>query len=149
MQNELQALVSHLEDSWNHYDSKAYASVFAEDADFIHILGAHYIGRESVDTAHRTIWDTIYKGSRVKMEVNKIRHMGNDVAIVFTEAALEFFQGGEKVTIKSRPTLIAQRNSGRWEIAAFQNTLQKEALSDETLEKLVNAHPFPGGGPEK
>lgn len=147
MENELRELVAHLEESWNRYDSEAYATVFAEDADFIHILGAHYIGRESVDTAHRRIWDTIYKGSRVKMEVEKIRQLGNDTAIVFTHAALEFFQGGEKVTMKSRPTLIVQRNNGRWEIAAFQNTLQKEAVNDDTLEKLVKAHPFPGGGP--
>jgi uncharacterized protein (TIGR02246 family) len=149
MENELRALVAHLESSWNRYDSKAFATVFADDTDFIHILGAHYVGRESVDKAHRTIWDTIYKGSNVKMEVHKIRSLGEEAAIVFTQATLDFFQGGEKVIIKSRPTLIAQRNNGRWEIAAFQNTLQKEAVSDETLEKLAKAHPFPGGGPEK
>ena len=149
MENELRALVAHLQDSWNRYDSKAFASVFAEDADFIHILGGHYIGREAVDKAHRTIWDTIYKGSNVKMDVHKIRPLGDDVAVVFTQATLNFFQGGEKVVIKSRPTLIVHRNNGKWEIAAFQNTLQKEVIADETLEKLSKAHPFPGSGPEK
>ena len=149
MENELRALVAHLEDSWNRYDSNAFASVFAEDADFIHILGAHYVGREAIDKGHRVIWDTIYKGSKNKMEVHKIRSLGENVAVVFTQATLEFFQGGEKVTIKSRPTLIATRNNGNWEIAAFQNTLQKEAVSDEALDRLVKAHPFPGGGPDR
>jgi len=149
MENELHALVSHLEDSWNRYDSNAFASVFAEDADFIHILGGHYVGREAVDKAHRTIWDTIYKGSNVKMDVHKVRPLGNDVAVVFTQAALQFFQGGERVMIKSRPTLIVQRVNGELEVAAFQNTLQKEAVIDEALEKLVKAHPFRGSGPEK
>jgi uncharacterized protein (TIGR02246 family) len=149
MENELRALVAHLESSWNRYDSKAFASIFAEDADFIHILGAHYTGRESIDKGHRTIWDTIYKGSKNRMEVYKIRLLGENAAVVFTQATLEFFQGGEEVVIKSRPTLIVHSNNGKWEIAAFQNTLQKEAVSDEALEKLVRAHPFPGSGPEK
>ena len=83
------------------------------------------------------------------MEVHKIRSLGENTAIVFTHATLDFFQGGEKVTIKSRPTLIVQRVNGKWEIAAFQNTLQKEAVSDEELEQLAKAHPLPGSGPEK
>jgi hypothetical protein len=45
--------------------------------------------------------------------------------------------------------LIVQRVNGKWEIAAFQNTLQKEAVSDEELEQLAKAHPLPGSGPEK
>jgi uncharacterized protein (TIGR02246 family) len=149
MENELRALVAHLESSWNRYDSKAFASIFAEDADFIHILGGHYIGREAVDKAHRVIWDTIYKGSKSKMEVHKIRSLGEEAAVVFTQATLEFFQDGEKVVIKSRPTLIAHSNNGKWQIAAFQNTLQKEAVAEETLEKMSKAHPFSGSGPKK
>ena len=149
MENELRALVAHLQDSWNRYDSKAFASIFAEDADFIHILGAHYTGRESIDKGHRTIWDTIYKGSKNRMGIYKIRSLGENAAVVFTQATLEFFQGDEKVTIKSRPTLIVQRKNANWEIVSFQNTLQKEAIADETLEKLSKAHPFPGSGPEE
>jgi len=148
MDNELRALVTHLDTPWNRYDSKSFASLFADDADFIHILGAHFTGRESIENGHRAIWDTIYKGSHNTMELHKVRPLLDDVAVVFTQATLEFFQAGEKVVIKSRPTLIAQRKNGKWEIAAFQNTLQKEAVSDEALEKLVKAHPFPGRGPE-
>jgi len=33
------------------------------------------------------------------------------------------------------------------EIVAFQNTLQKEAVTDEALDRLVKAHPFPGSSP--
>jgi uncharacterized protein (TIGR02246 family) len=144
METELRALVAHLENCWNRFDSESWASVFAEDADFIHILGAHYSGRESVEKGHRLIFDTIYKGSHNRMEVEKIRPLRDDVAVVFTQSILEFFQGGSKVTIKSRPTLVANRKNGKWEIVAFQNTLQKEAVSDDTLDRLVKAHPFPG-----
>jgi uncharacterized protein (TIGR02246 family) len=144
MENELRALATHLKDSWNRFDSKAFASVFAEDADFIHILGAHYTGRENIDKGHRVIFDTIYKGSHNEFEVHKVRPLGADVAMVFSQSTLDFFQGGSKVTIKSRPTFVAKRTDGKWEIVAFQNTLQKDAVSDEVQERLVKAHPFPG-----
>jgi uncharacterized protein (TIGR02246 family) len=147
MEKELRAIVAQLEDCWNRFDSKCNASVFAEDVDFIHILGAYYHGRESVEKGHRIIFDTIYKGSHNKMEIQKIRPVGEDVAVVFVESTLNFFQNGTEVTIKSRPTLVASRRQGGWEIVAFQNTLQKEAVSDEALERLVRAHPFPGSGP--
>jgi len=148
MENELRGLVAHLEDSWNRYDSQAFASIFAEDADFIHILGAHYVGRQAIDKGHRVIWDTIYKDSVVEWRVEKIRALGDEAAIVFTESALQFFQGGEKVTAKARPTLVAQRRNGEWVVVAFQNTLQKDAISAEEMAKLEKAHPYQGSGPK-
>ena len=144
MDNELHALVAHLEKSWNSYDSQSFASVFAEDADFIHILGAYFNGRENIEKGHRAIFDTIYKGSHNQIQVHKIRALSEDVAVVFTQATLDFFQGENKVRIQSRPTMVAQRKNGGWEIAVFQNTLQKDAVSDEAMERLVKAHPFPG-----
>lgn len=143
METELSGLVAHLEASWNRYDSQAFASIFAEDADFIHILGAHYVGRDAIEKGHRVIFDTIYKNSENQVRVEKIRALGNDVAVVFTESTLQFFQGGEKVKAKSRPTLIAQRKNGEWVIVTFQNTLQRDAMSDDAMEKLVKAHPYP------
>ena len=144
MDKELHALVAHLEKSWNSYDSQSFASVFAEDADFIHILGAYFNGRENIEKGHRAIFDTIYKGSHNQLQVHKIRALSEDVAVVFTQATLDFFQGENKVRIQSRPTMVTQRKNGGWEIAVFQNTLQKDAVSDEAMERLVKAHPFPG-----
>lgn len=143
VEKELRALVAHLQDCWNRYDSQSYASVFEEDADFIHILGAYYNGRDNIERGHRAIFDTIYKGSHNRLEVQKIRMVRDDVAVVFLQSTLQFFQGDGEVTIKSRPTLLAEWRNGRWEIAAFQNTIQKDAVTDEQLERLVKAHPFP------
>lgn len=143
MEKELRALVAHLEKSWNSYDSLSFTSVFAEDADFIHILGAYYNGKETIEKGHRAIFDTIYKGSHNRLEVQKIRPLSEDTAVVFIQSTLDFFQGEHKVRIRSRPTLVAQKRNQEWEIVAFQNTLQKEAVSDEAMERLVKAHPFP------
>ena len=144
MENELRAVVSHLEDSWNRSDAKGFASVFVEDADFVHILGGYYNGRDAVEMGHRIIFDTIYKDSQVKLDIFKIRPLSDDVAMVFTVSTLEFNQGPNRVTMQSRPTITAERRGGKWQIAAFQNTLIKDLGADPIQERLAQDHPFKG-----
>jgi uncharacterized protein (TIGR02246 family) len=138
----LRGIVAKLESAWNAADSAAWASVFADDVDFIHILGVHYTGRAAVETGHRMIWDTIYKGSTVKYVVEKIRPVGADAAVVFVVGEMTFFDNGVERHIKARPTMTVQRAEGGWEIAVFQNTLIAEAMSAADKERLVMRHPF-------
>lgn len=144
MENELRAIVAHLEKYWNRSDSVAFAEVFAEDADFVHILGGYYNGREAVQAGHRMIFDTIYKDSVNKWEIVKIRPLGSDAAIVFTLSNLTFKQNGHDVTLQARPTLVGERRDGRWQIAAFQNTMIKDLGADAIQERLAQDHPFKG-----
>ena len=143
MESELRALVALLEDAWNRADSEAFAAVFAEDADFIHILGGHYVGRKAVEAGHRTIFDTIYKGSRNSWKVEKIRQLGPDVAVVFTVSELTFNQGGARVSMSARPTMTAAKREGKWQVQAFQNTLISEA-NPEVQKRLTAEHPYQG-----
>ncbi len=138
----LRAIVAKLEAAWNAGDSVAWAGFFAEDVDFIHILGVHYTGRAAVETGHRMIWDTIYKGSTVKYAVEKIRPAGADVAVVFVLGEMTFYDNGVERHIKARPTMTVERMDKGWQIVVFQNTLVAEAMSDADKERLVMKHPF-------
>jgi uncharacterized protein (TIGR02246 family) len=148
MENELRAIVAHLEKCWNRSDSVGFAEVFAEDADFVHILGGYYNGRDQVEAGHRMIFDTIYKNSVVKWEVVKIRPLSADAAVVLTFSTLEFQQGPNKVKLSTRPTITAERRDGKWQIAAFQNTLVKDANADAVQQRLATDHPFQGNAPK-
>lgn len=138
----LRDMVVKLEAAWNSADSVAWAAFFADDVDFIHILGVHYTGRAAVETGHRMIWDTIYKGSTVKYTIEKIRPVGLDVAVVFVLGEMTFFDNGVERHIKARPTMTVQRMKEGWQIVAFQNTLIAEAMSAEDKESLVGRRPF-------
>jgi len=138
----LRNMVFTLESAWNAADSVAWANLFAEDADFIHILGVRYIGRPAIEAGHRIIWDTIYKGSIVGYTIEKIRPVGSDVAVVFVLGELKFFDNGTERNIKARPTLTVQRIGEDWQIVAFQNTLVAEAMTAEDKDRLVQQHPF-------
>jgi uncharacterized protein (TIGR02246 family) len=145
----LYEIVEKLESAWNNSDSVAWASLFVEDADFIHILGGHFHGREAIEQGHRTIFDTIYKGSRLNLKVEKVRFLRPDVAIVFIRTNLKWYLGGAEQEVQARPTLVAQKNdSGRWEIVAFQNTLITPAgPAPDAVKKLTEANPYKGDTP--
>lgn len=119
-EEQIRDLVKWLEISWNSSASAGFATPFAEDADFINILGMHYNGRSSVEAGHRRIFDTIYKDSRSTWSVEKVRFVRTDVAIAFVRVRLELCNG--KV-LEARPTLTLEKSVERWQIVAFQNTL--------------------------
>lgn len=122
-EQKLRDIVRGLESAWNRSDSRAWAEFFAEDADFIHILGGYFNGRTTIERGHRAIFDTIYKGSTNKFTVNKVRFVSSDVALVFLLAELKVATQGLPPLLHARPTLIAQRTSDGWKIVAFQNTM--------------------------
>jgi len=120
----LYEIVEKLGNAWNAGDSVAWTTQFADDADFIHILGGHFNGHTAIERGHRAIFDTIYKGSRNKLTVQKVRFVRPDVAIVFVFAELTFYMEGQEQHIQARPTLTAAKQSdGTWKVVSFQNTL--------------------------
>ncbi len=149
----LYEIVEKLESAWNTADSVAWTALFADDADFIHILGGHFNGHTAIERGHRAIFDTIYKGSRSKFTVQKVRFVRPDVAIVFVFAELMFYMDGQEKHIQARPTMVAERKTdGRWEVVAFQNTLvtpeggpaRDNRQADGIHAALADRHPIKG-----
>jgi uncharacterized protein (TIGR02246 family) len=123
----LHGLVYQLEAAWNAADSACFAALFAEDADFIHILGGYYAGRAAIEAGHRMIFGTIYKGSTVRYSVEKIRFVRADVALLFLRQYLQLFEDGSPRELQARPMIVAENAEDRWRIAALQNTRITEA----------------------
>lgn len=115
-------VINRLETSWNAGDSTAFAASFVEDADFIHIFGGQLEGRLAIESSHRHIFETIYKGSHVSYRLLRIRMVRPGLAIVFSQAHLDFLEGGAKRELDTRPTLIVVEQPQGWQIVTFQNT---------------------------
>ena len=133
----LRDIVAKLEAAWNRGDSVGWTAMFAEDADFIHILGGHFVGQESIERGHRAIFDTVYKGSHNQLTVQKIRAAGTDTAIVFVYGKLKFYDNGAERHLEARPTMVAERINGVWQIVFFQNTLVAQAISAAERDSLT------------
>lgn len=126
-EKSLHEMVYQLEAAWNAADGHSFAEAFAEDADFIHILGGYYKGRAAIEAGHRMIFGTIYKGSTVRYSVERIRFLRHDVAIVYLRQYLQFYEGGSPTELEARPTLIADKHDEKWQTAFLQNTRITEA----------------------
>ena len=118
----LHKLVYQLESAWNAGDGDAFAGLFSEDADFIHILGGYYAGREAIRAGHRMIFGTIYKGSSVHYSVERIKFLRPEIALVFLRQHLEFAEGASVEELDARPMVVAEKLDGKWRFVALQNT---------------------------
>ena len=119
----LHQLVYQLEAAWNAGDGAGFAEAFAEEADFIHILGGYYNGRAAIEAGHRMIFGTIYKGSTVRYSVEKIRFVRPDVAVLSARQYLQFYEDGAARELQARPLLVLEKKKdGLWEIVTLQNT---------------------------
>ena len=99
--DEAERVVGQLQTAWNAMDGAAFAAPFAEDADFVNILGEHFRGRERVAAGHVGIFQTIYAGSTSILDVPQGLLAGRHVA---------------------RFSMVLTRGPRGWEIAAFHNT---------------------------
>ena len=129
-------IVAKTEAAWNAGDAAGFCAAMADDVDFINVVGEHRHGREAVERAHRFIFDTLYKGSRVRFAVDGIRFVRPDVALVFIHARLnarvqlsavasatrQIQMSDESHESEARPTMVMHEDGGNWRIVAFQNT---------------------------
>jgi uncharacterized protein (TIGR02246 family) len=125
----LHKLVYQLESSWNAGDGDAFASLFAENADVIHILGGYYTGRETIRAGHRMIFGTIYKGSTVHYRVEKIKFLRPEIALIFLRQHLELGEAAPVEELDARPTIVAEKAEEVWRIVLLQNTRISEVGS--------------------
>lgn len=118
-------VLSDLESAWNAGDGAAFGTPFTDDAVFVDIRGArHYGGRAVIAAGHQAIFDSIYRGSTVRYELDSLQSLGSEVAVVHGSAVLECPTGPMAGTSRSSFTLLLADRAGTWRAVAFQNTLQ-------------------------
>jgi uncharacterized protein (TIGR02246 family) len=138
----LQAIVTRLESAWNAMDAEAFAAPFAEDADFVNIVGEHHRGRPAIAAGHRAIFRDFYADSTARMEVIAARLLRPEVALVHVHSVLDAPKGplaGRNTAIFSMVLTKRDVAGGpEWEIAAFHNTQQmargRKPLADKDLD---------------
>ena len=120
------ALAARLESAWNAGDSQAFSAPFAEDADFVNVMGMHAHGREAIDAGHAHIFRTIYAGSTVRYQVATARLLRPDVGLVHVNAILTVPAGPMAGTFDALYSMVLTRESGEWRIASFHNTFVRD-----------------------
>ncbi len=120
------SLFQQAEDAWNAADGAAFGALFTEESDFVNIRGEHHRGSVAIARGHQGIFDTIYRGSRVRYEPELARSVAPGTIVALAAATLEVPAGPLQGVLNARMTIVITEQDGRWLITAFHNTLVAE-----------------------
>jgi uncharacterized protein (TIGR02246 family) len=67
--------------AWNVHDMDALANLFAEDADFVNVVGMWWRDRETIKMAHAATHKTIFKASTLAMDSTTVKFLSSDIAV--------------------------------------------------------------------
>src|SRR5699024_6486183 len=66
-------IVTRWQEAWNAADAAALAALFAEDAEFVNVVGLWWHDRASIRDAHEFGFRTIFPGSTMSMGEPRVR----------------------------------------------------------------------------
>ena len=120
---EIRALWARACDAWTRGDAHAYGDTFTPDVDYVPYDGSLVRGRQAVVDSHDRLFRGVLAGSALVGEVESIRYVHPDVAIVHTMGSV-LMPWRSKLPKRrlSRQTVIAVRTSEGWRFTAFHNT---------------------------
>jgi uncharacterized protein (TIGR02246 family) len=142
-QEAVVAVIDQVVDAWNRHDAKAFAGVFAEDADFTNWRGEGASGRSKIEELHAPMFATIFKNSHQSYTAIKTRFIRPDVAAVdvrweMTDATDA--QGNPRPYRRGLLSFTMEKNAGQWQIVVMHN-LDLTALPPSTSPNSATKNP--------
>ncbi|MEO1243978.1 MAG: SgcJ/EcaC family oxidoreductase [Pseudomonadota bacterium] len=120
---EISAIFESLETAWANADGAAWGAQFTEDANFTTWFGYRLSGADMIAEGHQQIWDGFYAGSVFDLDVESLRFIDADVALVGLNGWV--YSAGEvrpEAPPEAHPLAIIRHTDDGWKIEAFQNT---------------------------
>jgi uncharacterized protein (TIGR02246 family) len=117
----IRALVDGMFDAWGR-GAAAYHADFTDDADYVSFDGSRRGKADSI-SSHANLFPTVLYGSRLVGEVESVRFLTPDVAVVHLLGSI--VEGWRQQPLRrrlSRQTMVVVRRDGQWQITAFHNT---------------------------
>ncbi len=111
--------------AWMARDASALAGLFAEDADFVNVVGLWWHDRHAIEQAHRHGFDNFFARSRLIRGKARTRMLGPDVAVIHQRLILTGQTAPDGTPASRRTTILAavlKREAKGWIAVAAQNT---------------------------
>jgi uncharacterized protein (TIGR02246 family) len=121
----VKAILIAFQQSWNQHDMETLASLFADDADFVNVLGMRWVGRAAIKDAHVQSHNTIFKNSQLTVNETIVRFLKPDVAVTrsFWSLVGHTAPTGEPgQPRKGIVTNVLVKQNEKWQIIVAQNT---------------------------
>ena len=124
-ERSIRQIVTAFEDAWNRHDMEAFAELFADDADFVNVVGMWWKGRSEIKAAHIASHETMFRNSRLSFRDSNVRFFTSDIAIVRSTWDLVGHVTPLGDSLPPRQgilTHVVTRQRGGWLIVSSQNT---------------------------
>ncbi|MBF9049537.1 SgcJ/EcaC family oxidoreductase [Roseobacter sp. HKCCD9010] len=111
--------------AWMARDAKVLAAFFAEDADFVNVVGIWWEDRMAIEKAHDYGLRTFFSKSRLAIGRVKTRRVTADVAIVHARMRLTGQRAPDGSEAAGRSTILsfaAHHTDRGWQVVSAQNT---------------------------
>ena len=120
-----QDLVRLFAEAWNRGDADAIGALFAQDADFVNVVGLWWRRRRDIAKAHGYAFDRYFKKARMTLERIEVRQIRHDVATVHGLWRMEGQVEPDGAPSPPRTGIllfVAKRTEDGWQVVAAQNT---------------------------
>lgn len=113
-----------IQSAWNDADGPAFGAAFGAVTDFVDIRGVHHHGGPAeIGESHQGIFDSIYKSSVIRYDLQGARVLGDDVVVANGHATLDCPDGPLKGVNEAVSTIVMVPVHDEWKTIRFQNTL--------------------------
>lgn len=121
-------LLDREEEAWNRGDAAAYAAGFIGDCWATNIRGEILDGLQPFILRHEQIFSGLFRGSRLKLDIVRLRLLDDHVALVETDCRLSGFlalppgvQPSPEGPLLTRLLQVLVRRDGQWRVAVYHN----------------------------
>ncbi|WP_146590679.1 SgcJ/EcaC family oxidoreductase [Puniceibacterium confluentis] len=111
--------------AWHSRDGAAIGALFAEDADFVNVVGLWWRRRADISRAHDYALKSFFADTRLRVGAVSVRWLGADHAVVHSRLHLTGQRTPEGAGAKDRQTVMSfvlERRSTGWCAVSAQNT---------------------------
>jgi uncharacterized protein (TIGR02246 family) len=120
----IRTVLNRFTEAWNRHDAKAFAAVFAEDADCTNWRGDSAKGRAGIEAMHAPSFGTIFKHSHQEHTDIKIRFIRPDVAAVDVRWKMTGQtdpQGNPRPEREGLLSFVMASKADQWQIVVMHN----------------------------
>lgn len=116
------ALFEKFKRAWTDNDAEAFGACFTDDSDYVSYDGTRAIGRAEHQPNHDKLFRGVLAGSALVGELESIRYVTPDVAILHgTASVLMPWRSQLPKRRLSRQTVVLVRTAAGWRISAIHN----------------------------
>ena len=124
-------------DRWNNGDADGLAALFAEDADFVNVVGPWWRNRRAIRKAHDYGFRRIFAAARVTITELQVRMLTPDIHVVHTVSTLTgqtAADGGETGPRVAVIVMVTMRTEDGFVIVSCQNTDRVEGADTHVVD---------------